>query len=192
MPRGEVTAAINKKYSEEIAGYKAFVEERKNRRKYKQETVGQAYHALLDYMEDCYKKKQPLTVAGMQLAMGMLRDAWYRAKDGDMDYLLEEYIRDNNISEQDITYDQDGLPWVDGENGPVLLILWSELRKKADLMIQDQLERNCYTNKGNPAGSIFGLKAQFQWREDEGPQHVVNQLVIADLEQAKKALKMLE
>ena len=200
MPRGEKTTAqdagrlndLQKAYSQEVAGLKSLADSRKRNRKYTQEMVGRAYNALLAYTEDCYRKKQPLTVAGMQLQLGIMRDAWYRAKDGELDHLLEEYIIDNNITDDQITIDQDGLPWYDSENGPVLLLQWSELRKKADLMIQDQLERNCYTNRGNPAGSIFGLKAQFNWKEDEGPQHLVQQLVIADLDQAKKALDMLK
>ena len=205
MPRGEKTTKedanritiLNQMYRDEIAGYREFVEERKRRRKYTQQIVGDAYNKILAYTEDCYREKQPLTVAGMRLAIGILEDAWLRAKDGDLDYLLEEYIRDNNISDTDITYDDDGLPWYnsvdnDGVITPVLLLPWSWLRKKSDLLIQDQLERNCYTNRGNPAGSIFGLKAQFNWKEDEGPQHLVQQLVIADLDQAKKALEMLK
>ncbi len=188
----EKIIALAKMYREEVAGYKEYVEDKKRRRKYTQEMTGTAYNSILAYTEECYRKKQPITVAGVRLAIGILEDAWLRAKDGDLDYLLEEYIHDHNITENDITYDKDGLPWCDGENGPVLLLPWSWLRKKADLMIQDQLERNCYTNRGNPAGSIFGLKAQFNWKEDEGPQHLVQQLVIADLDQAKKALEMLK
>lgn len=188
----EKITTLAKLYREEVAGYKEYVEDKKRRRKYSQEMVGEAYNKILAYTDDCYKKKQPLTVAGVRLAIGILQDAWIRARDGDLDYLLEEYIVDNNIQEQDIYYDDDNLPWYDGDNGPVLLLPWSYLRKKADLLIQDQLERNCYTNKGNPAGSIFGLKAQFGWQEDNGPQHLVQQLVIADLDQAKKALAMLK
>lgn len=191
-PGAVALTAINKAYSAQVAGVKALAAERKARRKYTQEGVAAAYKAINDYMQECYTKRQPLTVAGFQLAVGIHRDAWIKARDGELDHLLEEYIIDNNITEEDITHDQDGLPWHYGEKGPVLLLTWSDLRKKADLMIQDQLERNCYTNKGNPAGSIFGLKAKFDWREDEGPQHLVQQLVVADLEQAKKALKMLE
>ena len=176
MPKGEKSTkdspgaqALNrtvKAYSEEIAGLKALTEERKRRRKYTQEGVAAAYEAVSQYAEDCYIKKQPLTVAGMMLAVGMQRDAWSRANSGDLDYLLEEYLIDHNIEEKQIRFDDDGLPWFDSENGPVLLLRWSDLRKKADLLIQDQLERNCYTNRGNPAGSIFGLKAQFNWQED--------------------------
>ena len=202
MPKGEKSTkdsagaqALNslaKAYSAEVAGLKAFAEDRKRRRKYTQEGVTKAYQAISDYVDDCYKKKTPLTVAGFQLAIGIHRDAWIKARDGDLDYLLEEYLQDHHITENDISMDQDGLPWVQSDHGPVLLLRWSDLRKKADLLIQDQLERNCYTNRGNPAGSIFGLKAQFNWREDEGPQHLVQQLVIADLDQAKKALEMLK
>ena len=202
MPKGEKTTKdsagpqaltdINKAYSAQVAGLKALTEERKARRKYTQESLAAVYRAVSEYAEECYRAKQPLTVAGMMLAAGLHRDAWYRAGSGDLDYLLEEYIQDNHISDKNIRIDDDGLPWHDSEKGPVLLLLWSEVRKKADLMIQDQLERNCYTNRGNPAGSIFGLKAQFNWKEDEGPQHLVQQLVIADLDQAKKALQMLK
>ena len=84
-----------------------------------------------------------------------------------------------------------GVTAVTSSDTGILLISYSEFYEKTWLLIQNQLEENCYTNKGNPAGSIFGLKAQFDWREDESPQHLVQNLVIADSEQAEKAMKML-
>ena len=184
--------ALTKAYSEQLQGYRAFAEARRKARKYDQTSVTGLYQALCGYVEECNAKQIPLTVAGVMLALNVNKDLWCKAKNGDLDLLLEEYIDLNHITPDDIEY-IDGLPWhINPDGEMILLISFSELRQKADLMIQEQLERNCYTNKGNPAGSIFGLKAQFQWREDDTPQHLVQQLVIADLEQAKKALDMLK
>ncbi len=108
---------------------------------------------------------------------------------GEYDYLLEEYMALNNTT--NIT-EIDGLPYHINEDGSlVLLIPWSEVVQKLRLIIQDQLEQNLYTNKGNPAGSIFSLKANYQWQEEPVTQHVENTLVIADASQAKKAMAML-
>ena len=76
-----------------------------------------------------------------------------------------------------------------GEAEPLATL--SEIVKKCHLLIQAQLEGNCYTNKGNPAGSIFGLKAQFGWSDDTSPQHLTQVVQICDAEQAQKALEML-
>lgn len=183
----------NERYSQEVDSYKAFAEARRKMRKYDQVSVGRIYDQISAYVLDCYKKKEPLTIAGSMLASGTNKDIWEKARNGDLDYLLDEYITINNVTDDLIYCDDNGLKWFDDpENGPVLLLQWSDLAEKRDLMIQEQLEKNCYTNRGNPAGSIFGLKAKFNWREDDTAQHVVNQLVIADLEQAKKALQMLK
>lgn len=190
----EKIQALPEKYSEEVKAYKAFAEARRSMRKWTQETLGDVYKRVQAYMDDCCASKTPMTVAGTILATGVDRNTWDKAGKGEMDYLLEEYVELNTIAEEDIIYDDVGNPWHNrGQDlRPVILIPWSEVRQKADLMIQAQLERNCYTNRGNPAGSIFGLKAQFKWREDESPQHLVQQLVVADAEQAKKMLEMLQ
>lgn len=187
-----------KMWSEEVKGYKAYAEERRSRRKWSQEALGDIYKGIIEYADNCRKNKEPMTIAGTMLATGTNKDVWYKARQGDMDYLLEEFVELNNISDNDIFLDDYNIPWCSftdentGEIREVILIYWSEVAKTRDLMIQEQLERNCYTNRGNPAGSIFSLKAQFNWREDETPQHLVQQLVIADLDQAKKALEMLK
>ena len=80
-----------------------------------------------------------------------------------------------------------------GEIKRITLVTYGDVTQKCSLLIQAQLESNCYSNRGNPAGSIFGLKARFQWQDT--PQtvgNVTNNLVIADAEQAKKALEMLK
>lgn len=191
-----VITEYNKRYSEEITGYQKFAAARRNMRTYTQDKLLDIYRDIRDYVEDTTRQGKPLTVAGITLATGTNRDFIRKAKDGEYDYLLEEYLSLHDIDQVE---DIGGIPChvVTDDDGTVTseiaLIPCSQVIEKALLLVQQQLESNCYTNKGNPAGSIFSLKAQFQWREEDNtPQHVVNQLVIADLEQAQKALQMLK
>lgn len=215
---GKMFASMTERYKQEIDTYKKFAAARRSRRKYTQEYLGTLYARLKEYAGDCERTRAPMTVAGLLLALGVDRETWSRAKAGELDYLLEEFVDLNGVQEEDV-HEYEGMPALvrahegtcennnahakdtrdinareDAEDvveGVVLLIPYSEFAEKCTLLLQDQLERNCYTNKGNPAGSIFSLKAQFQWREDDAPQHLVQQLVIADSEQARKAIGML-
>lgn len=182
---------FNARYSEELEEYQRFASARRNMRKYTQEGLFEIYKAICDYVEETSAKGKPLTVAGLMLASGTNKDFMSKARNGDYDYLLEEYIALNSIEDADVEI-VDGLPCHVTSGGVVALIPCSDVINRALLLVQQRLEENCYTNKGNPVGSIFALKAQFKWREDDTPQHVVNQLVIADLEQAQKALEMLK
>ena len=181
----------SKRYHEEIDGYQKFATARRNMRKYTQEGLYEIYKSICEYVEETSAKGKPLTVAGLMLASGTNKDFMSKARNGDYDYLLEEYIVLNSIDDADVEI-VDGLPCHVTSDSIVALIPCSDVINRALLLVQQRLEENCYTNKGNPVGSIFALKAQFKWREDDTPQHVVNQLVIADLEQAQKALEMLK
>jgi len=138
--------------------------------------------AVEQYVEDRRRSGKPLTHAGFMLAMGLNSKTYYNLHE--YDHVIEEYKTLHDLPPDATSYTDD-----DGNEQP--LVCWSTIKEKADALIQEQLEENCYTNRGNPAGSIFGLKARYQWSEDGTPQHVVNNLVIADGEQAQKALKML-
>ena len=105
---------------------------------------------------------------------------------GELDHIVEEYKLIHDIGPAETEY-------IDPDGAIIPLVQWSQITQKLEALIQDQLERNCYTNKGNPAGSIFGLKARFDWQDQ--PQQagtINNNLVIADAEQARKALEMLK
>jgi len=178
-------------YSKELESYKNFAAHRRNNRKYTQEGMYKYLEQLQDYVDTQRALKRPLTIAGVLLAFGTNRGFWSKAKNGEYDYLLEEVLQNNQITDDDIV-ECYGVPCFESDNGRIPLISYSDFYEKTWLLIQNQLEENCYTNKGNPAGSIFGLKAQFNWQEDNTPQHLVQNLVIADGEQAKEAMQMLK
>ena len=151
----------------------------------RQEMLVEYINRVEKYVEDCSRIGKPLTHAGFALACDIGIDTWRRIREGQFDYVPEEFriLHDLPADAQEyITEDGEVIP----------LIPWSDVFKKCELLIQEQLESNCYTNKGNPAGSIFGLKARFDWRDDpEVPHNLTQNLVIADSEQARKALRML-
>ena len=138
------------------------------------------------YIKECEHSRQPLTWGGFALAAGISTRTLDRMRAGDLDAILEEYILIHDIEPNATEY-------IDDDGQVIPLVPWSQICQKLEALIQDQLERNCYTNKGNPAGSIFGLKARFDWQDQ--PQQagtINNNLVIADAEQARKALEMLK
>ena len=185
----EKIVRLSKQFRTEVDEYKRYATERRNNRKYTQEMLADVYTKAVDYLEECRKSHKPMTIAGIMLNTGLNKDVWSKAGMGEYDYLLEEYMALNTT---DNITEIDGLPYHINEDGSlVLLIPWSEVVQKLRLIIQDQLEQNLYTNKGNPAGSIFSLKANYQWQEEPVTQHVENTLVIADASQAKKAMAML-
>ena len=182
---------VSQRFKNETDTYKKYAAARRANRKYTQQMTGDLYDRIKEYATDCDNAREPMTMAGMMIATNTNKDFWSKGRQGDYDYLLDEYIELHNITESDITY-IDGLPYHIGDEGPVLLLMWSDVLEKCSMLLQDQLERNCYTNKGNPAGSIFSLKAQFKWREeDPTTTYSSNTLIIADKEQAVKALEML-
>ena len=138
------------------------------------------------YIEECEHSRKPLTWGGFALAAGVSVETIQRMRSGGLDHIVEEYRLIHDIKPDQAEYiNQDGQV--------IPLVRWSQITQKLEALIQDQLERNCYTNKGNPAGSIFGLKARFDWQDQ--PQQagtINNNLVIADAEQARKALEMLK
>lgn len=138
------------------------------------------------YIEECEHSRTPLTWGGFALAAGISAETLKRMRTGELDHIIEEYIILHDL--------EPGTTEIVSDDGEIIpLVPWSKLTEKISNLIQDQLERNCYTNKGNPAGSIFGLKARFDWQDQ--PQQagtINNNLVIADAEQARKALEMLK
>jgi hypothetical protein len=141
--------------------------------------------AWADYIETCEKNKQPLTWGGFALAGGISADTMRRMRDGELDHIVEEFRILHDIPE-------DASEYVTEDGEIITLVPWSIPCQKLENLIQDQLERNCYTNKGNPAGSIFGLKARFGWEDQQtGPTTNNNTLVIADADQARKAMELL-
>lgn len=135
------------------------------------------------YVSECKASGKPLTHAGFMRCMGINSDIYYQLDK--YDHIVEEYKVLHGLPPEAVEHTTEG-----GEVLP--LVPWSTIKKNVcDVLIQEQLEENCYTNRGNPAGSIFGLKARFQWSEDSTPQHVVNNLVIASEEGARKSLEML-
>ena len=159
-----------------------------NRHKYKQSDVYRMIEQCEQYIKDCEQSKKPMTLAGFMLATGTPVKTFHEMRDGDKDtitslYMMEhpDYVDEHG---EPVYYDEET-----GEQKP--LLPFSHVVKNCYLVIQNQLEGNCYTNKGNPAGSIFGLKAQFNWSDDTTPQHLTQVVQICDAEQAKKALSML-
>ena len=187
VTQGALLAEISKDASALTADAQALAKAINNKN-YKQADVYRIADRCADYIQEQHDKRQPLTVAGFILASGVPSSTWYDMKNEKMDSITALYAMEHP---QQVT--DEGEPYfVDDDTGDIKpLVTPSAVCKNAYLLIQAQLEGNCYTNKGNPAGSIFGLKAQFGWSDDTTPQSVTQNLVICDAEQARKALKML-
>lgn len=181
----------NRRYSEEIDGYKQFAQNRRENRTFRQQDVAKYRERLFSYIERCIEEETPITVAGMLLAMEVDHTSWGKMLAGEYDYRLYEYIDVNNISDDDIFIDENGCQTVTGANGEtVLLIPYSVIAEKAMLMKEDMDERRLL-EKGRVA-DIFNMKAMHGWQDDGTQPQTVNQtLVIASPEQAREAIKLL-
>ena len=191
---------LTKRYGEEIDEYKRFAEARRNKVTYKQEKTGEVYARIKTYIQDRAEKEKPLTISGLQLAIGCSSEVYYKMKSGEYDYMLEQFLMLNNIDMESVQTTVDGIPAISADlcsdvnmkcsEGVVLLIPYSLIIQKALLMIAEQTEERLYSN--GRVGDIFALKAQHGWQEEQSPQTVNQTLVIATEEQAREAIKLLK
>lgn len=177
---GETGTAMHKEYHEFSQTCKQFAEGRRNKSPYSVDRIPDMLEKLEGYVEKQEKIRKPLTIGGFALALGIPTRTFNKLCNGDYDYVVEEYRILND------------LPMDCMEHNGIPLIPFSEIMDKCKLLIQEQLETNCYQNRGNPAGSIFALKCRFDWVEDASPNTVNQTLVIADSSQAMKAIEMLK
>ena len=168
--------------------YKKIAEQRANLIRYGQDYAATLADNLSAYIIDREQQRRPLTIAGLVRASGMSERTYYKYRDGEADHLLYEYMDLHGID-----YDQEGNMITTADGEVVLLVRLGQIIKQAELAVQEQLEENCYTNRGNPAGSIFGLKARYEWRDDPDKVQQTNTLNIqvASLDEAREALKRL-
>lgn len=171
--------------------YRSIAEQQAKVIKYGQEYAATMLDNLNEYILNQQSQRRPLTIAGLIRASGVSADTYYRYRDGDADHMLYEYMDLHGID-----YSQEGTEVTDDQGKSVLLVRLSQVVKTAELAVQEQLEENCYTNKGNPAGSIFGLKARYDWQDTPPDQRTTNNntLVLnnlATLDEARAALKRL-
>lgn len=177
-----------KRISEDITRYKEIAEKVRRSRKWKQEDLAGVCERLKTHIEKC-NEDDPLTIGGMIVAAGMMKEDWYAAANGEYDYRLYEYIELHNIDTADAQTNADGQPYVITEHGEVLLIPYSSVIQKAILLKETADERRLL-KKGRVA-DIFNMKALHGWQEETSP-HTVNQtLVLASPEQAREAIKLL-
>ena len=121
-------------------------------------------------------------------ASGFGGDTYYRYREGNADHLLYAFMDEHNI---DFSQEGNEITLPDGER--VLLVRLSSLIKMAELSIQEQREEACSSNRGNPAGNIFLLKAQQGFQDQPGTQQTNQSLTInvATTEEAREALNLL-
>lgn len=180
--------AVNAARAERAALYKEIAEQQKNVIKFGQDYALTLRDNLIKYIQDQEQKKKPLTVAGMIRASGLTHDTYYRYKNGKADHLLYQCMDEN-----DIPYEYEGTEITTGNGERVLLVRLSDVIKMAELSIQEQREEACSSNRGNPAGNIFLLKAQ-QGLQDQPDQQQTNNTLninVATTEEARDALRLL-
>ena len=94
-----------------------------------------------------------------------------------------------------ISFDHEGEQYTMPDGREVLLLRLEDVIKMGELALQEQLEENCYVNKGNPLGSIAGMRNYFDWQENPTGQTTHNNTLVlnnvATLSEAKESLKLL-
>lgn len=186
----EALRATSRAEAEAVAHYKQIAQQRASVIKYGQEYAQTLADNLHAYIEEKQNAGKLLTVAGMIQAAGVRPDTFYRMKNGERDHLLYEWMETNGID-----FDREGEQVISSDGEVVLLVRLSDIIKTALLAIQEQLEENCYKNKGNPLGSIAGMRNYFDWQENPtGNKTNNNTLVlnnVATLDEAREAMKRL-
>ena len=189
--------AINKAYSDEIKGYKAFALDRRNNRKYNALEISNAMRGIIQYVIECTETHKPATIAGMILASGTNKDFYYKAKAGEYDYILFDYIATNNIDVTQCNTNEYGLiVYEDSQNNEIILSTCSEVIEKCLLIIEDDLQQRTLNDKSmaRTTGAIFNLKAVFNYNDKpEETKNVTNNTLIvnASPDQAAKAMQLL-
>lgn len=185
--------ANNSRYKQEIDTYKTYAENRKKARVHTQEQVLRFYENLCRYIEEQQEQEKPLTVSGAILATCVDTSIWYRMRNGDFDYRLDEFLDVNGIDLDEAPVDEAGLKYCIIEGQKVLLIEFSEVIKRYMLLLQEQAEQRLYSK--SRVGDIFTLKSLHGWQDS--PQVVndnrtLNIDLIATPEEARFALERLK
>ena len=182
----------NQDRAEVIERYRRIAEERQKITKYNQEFVSDMAGKISNYIEECKKTGEPLTVSGMLQAADLTAEAYSKGKNSQQyDHMLYMYMELHGID-----FDQEGTIYTDEQGKQVLLCRMSDLLKRAELAIMREREIKCSSTKGNPAGNIFLLKG-FHGIQDQPQESRTtnnNTLVlnnVASLDEAKEALKRL-
>lgn len=186
----EKIAALSRQYNEEQQAYREYAEARRNSIKFNQAELSRRNNRLQQYIHQCYEDDEPITRAGMILALGVSRDTYYRMRDSELDYRLYEYMSVNGISESDVMLTEDEIPYIVCEGESILLIPSSVMIQKAELQLEAQTEARLY--KSGKVGDIFALKAVHGWQEEQSPKTLNQTLVIATPEQARAAIAVLK
>lgn len=194
---GARLADLSKEYGKELTGYREKAAAMRNNRKYNINEISRAVFNIVDYVKECSETGQPATIAGMILASGTNKDFYYKAKAGQYDYIITEYIEQNNISISECRTDPDGLLlYKDSQNNDVVLSLTSDVIEKCLLLIENDLQIRSLTDKSmsRTTGAIFNLKAVFNYNDkpETETKTVNNTLIVnANPEQTAKAMQLL-
>ena len=182
--QGERLSTVSQMYSDLVKQAKDMAIARRSQSPVRVEQIPFIIDRFAEYAKECQDKKKPMTWAGFALSANISGRTLDRMYKGELDHIVEEYRLSHGLSE-DTTY------FIDENGEQILLIPWSQIVEKCALLIQSQLEENCYQLKGNQVGSIFGLKARFGWQDDNVVKTQNNTLIVADKDRATELLDML-
>lgn len=187
---GELFTECTQYYKDKQDTYRKMAEARRQSTTYKQERLYEFYTKAKKYINERELEERPLTISGCALEIGITKNSFLKARQGDFDYRLYEYMDLKGITEEDATGTYDGYLYYKDGGERVLLCTYSEIFERIHLRIEAQAEERLYT-KGR-VGDIFALKAKHKWQEEENPKTVNQTLVIASEEQARKAIDLLK
>ena len=186
--------ANNSRFKSEIDTYKEYCQNRKKNRVHTQEQVTTLYENLCRYIEEQQEQEKPLTVAGAILAAGVDHSVWYRMRDGEYDYRLDEYLDQHNIELAEAPVDEAGMKFSIVTGRKVLLIEYSDICKRYMLLLQEQAEQRLYS-KGGKVTDIFTMKTLHGWQDSPqvfNDNRTLNIDVVASLDEAQAAMERLK
>lgn len=156
---------------------------------------------LAKYFVDRRAQEKPLTVAGLELAVGLSNNAFVDYRGGESDHLIDDVISGVREDYQASDFEEEYESMTEEERVMYQIltgnaftiederyIYFSDIIEKADKLLSLEREERLY-EKGRVA-DIFALKALDGWQEEEVKQRQNHTLVI-EAGGATKALELL-
>lgn len=163
--------------------FRQYMVKRIDQRKYNLEYFTDLYHLI----KTEFDSGGQMSVARMILLSGMDKRTWYRAKEGEYDDSLPQYLYKEGIAESDAEL-VDGLPTHNG----VIVLPPSELIEKMYLMYEMKVTEDMLSAKNMPqvTSRIFLEKSVFGYSDQPQTVNQTNVINIRD-EQFDLADKLL-
>lgn len=185
-------------YSKDKEQYKKWAESKRTQTKFTQEFLSEIFYKGKTYIQEHKQTGEPLTVSGLQLALGCNKTDICRMKAGNYDWRLFQFMEYEGITDSDLITEYDEFLnmyvdyYIDADGVAYIMLMYSDVIERFYLELEAELEERLYMSN-KPNGIIFTLKACFGWKDKPDKENVIvrNTVHVATKEEADRSLKEL-